>query len=339
MARKGETKPRLQLGEPGDPEGLTALADAWIESLRVRNYSQGTVRAYDLYLGYFLEWCGSRALTRVSEITRPILQRYQHALFHYRKRSGQPLSTESQSERVATLKLFFRWLARENLIVSNPAADLDVPRGTKRLPKHVLTANEADRILSQPDVTTPNGIRDRAILEVLYSTGIRRLELIHLSVFDIDRERGLVLVRQGKGKKDRYVPIGERAISWTDKYLADVRPSLVGQADDTTLFLSHFGAGFTPDFLSRLVAGYIESAAIGKTGSCHLFRHTAATLMLEGGADIRFVQQMLGHANLNTTAIYTNVAIRKLKEIHAATHPSAKLERSVVIDLDDDDSE
>jgi integrase/recombinase XerD len=159
---------------------------------------------------------------------------------------------------------------------------------------------------------------------------MRRRELIGLALYDLDRERGTVMIRQGKGKKDRMIPIGERAISWIDRYQHEARPALlVGRDPDilATLFLTHLGEPFTPNRLTQLVRGYIQAADIGKTGSCHLFRHTMATLMLENGADIRFIQAMLGHAELSTTQIYTQVSIRKLKEIHTATHPG-KLRRA-----------
>ena len=166
------------------------------------------------------------------------------------------------------------------------------------------------------------GLRDRAILEIFYSTGMRRSELMGLGLFDLDRERGTVMIRQGKGKKDRMIPIGERAITWIDRYQTRVRPELVIERGNTTLFLTQAGEAFTPDRLTQLVRGYVKAADIGKTGSCHLLRHTMATLMLENGADIRYIQAMLGHAELSTTQIYTQVSIRKLKEIHSATHPA-----------------
>jgi integrase/recombinase XerD len=134
------------------------------------------------------------------------------------------------------------------------------------------------------------------------------------------------MIRQGKGRKDRMIPIGARALGWTERYVREVRPRLLIDPNDLTVFLSHLGEALTCNRLSQLVGAYVDAADIGKRGSCHLFRHTMATLMLENGADIRFIQAMLGHAKLQTTQIYTHVSIRKLKEIHNATHP-AKLER------------
>jgi integrase/recombinase XerD len=164
-------------------------------------------------------------------------------------------------------------------------------------------------------------------METFYSTGMRRRELSGLKLYDLDVERGTVMVRMGKGKKDRMIPIGSRALAWIDRYVTEVRPTLALQPDDGILFLSNQGDFFSPNRLTQMVREYVAAAEIGKSGACHLFRHTMATLMLEGGADIRFIQQMLGHAELSTTQIYTQVSIRKLKEIHSLTHP-ARLEKA-----------
>jgi len=169
-------------------------------------------------------------------------------------------------------------------------------------------------------------IRDRAMLEILYSSGLRRMELLHLKLYDVDQKHGLVTVRQGKGKRDRVVPIGQRALAWLDLYLNSLRPEIAKKPDDGIIFLTSNGVSFTPNHLSWLARQYVKSAAIGKNGACHIFRHTMATLMLEGGADIRYIQAMLGHVRLDTTQIYTHVSIRKLKQVHEATHPAARLD-------------
>jgi integrase/recombinase XerD len=163
-----------------------------------------------------------------------------------------------------------------------------------------------------------------------------------LKLWDIDLERATVTIRLGKGKKDRFIPLGDRAAAWIAKYLVESRPKLVSEPDDKTVFLSNAGEPFSLDHLSDLVRVYVDGSGIGKRGACHLFRHTMATLMLEGGADIRFIQAMLGQADLKTTQIYTHVAIRQLQEIHRATHP-AKLEREKkelleALDKEEDDN-
>ena len=169
----------------------------------------------------------------------------------------------------------------------------------------MLPASEAEAVLSQPDTSDPLGVRDRAILETFYSTGMRRIEVVNLGLLDLDLGRATLMVRQGKGKKDRMVPVGDRASAWIEKYRADVRPELVVEPDEGGLFLTADGERFPPNGMTALVRGYAVAADLGKRGACHLFRHTMATLMLEGGTDIRFIQQMLGHVKLETAQIYT----------------------------------
>jgi integrase/recombinase XerD len=327
MPRRGQRKVREPLGDPTDPRGFAALLARYLEWLRVRNYSAATVAGREHYLGVLIRWCEERSITRPNEVTKPVLDRYARFLYHYRKEDGQPLSFRSQHSHLVPVRGFFKWLTKENLILYNPASELELPKLEHRLPRHVLTASEADQVLSQPDLSDPLGVRDRAILETFYSTGMRRMELIGLKLYDLDVDRGTLMVRQGKGKKDRMVPIGERAVAFIDKYLVEARPSFVVEPDDGTIFLTHEGLPFTPNRLTQLVRDHVDRADVGKRGACHLFRHTMATLMLEGGADTRFIQQMLGHAKLETTQIYTQVSIRKLKEIHTATHPGARLRR------------
>jgi integrase/recombinase XerD len=305
---------------------MKVIADDFYEWLRVRNYSDRTVENRQNYLGRFIEWAEERGITKPAEVTKAILERYQRYLYHYRKENGQPMTFGSQVTHLTPVRAFFKWCARQNHTLYNPGSELDMPRVEKRLPKHVLTITEAEAVLNTVAVADGLGVRDRAILETFYSTGMRRMELAGLKLYDLDVERGTIMIRLGKGKKDRMIPIGDRALAWIDKYVIEIRPGLVQEPDDGTLFLTSNGERFALNRLTQMVREYINAAQLGKTGSCHLFRHTMATLMLENGADIRFIQQMLGHAELSTTQIYTQVSIRKLKEIHAATHP-ARLER------------
>jgi integrase/recombinase XerD len=302
--------------------GMARLYEVYLEYLAVHNYAAHTITGRRLALVAFLRWCQERDLFWPQDVTRNILENYQRAMHRHRKANGNPLGFTTQRGRLVAIKDYFRWLCRQNVILHNPASELEMPRNERRLPNGALSEAETERILSQPDIAQPLGIRDRAILEVLYSTGIRRMEVARLQIGDINPERGVMLIQQGKGKKDRVVPIGERALQWVGKYLADVRPEMLLDPREHTLFLSGYGdAGMSPDYLSRLVSDYVRRAGITR-GGCHLFRHTCATLMLENGADIRFIQQMLGHANLNTTQIYTEVSIVQLQRVHAMTHPA-----------------
>ncbi|MDD5198416.1 MAG: tyrosine-type recombinase/integrase [Terrimicrobiaceae bacterium] len=217
---------------------------------------------------------------------------------------------------------FFSWFTKEGFILYNPASDLEMPRREFRLPKIILSASEVEAIMNVPDVEIPDGIKFRAILETLYSTGIRRAELCGLSLGDLDYDRGLARIEQGKGHKDRFVPIGDRALKWIEKYLGETRPRLCPSINEHALFLNVEDRRMSPGRLGSHVGEIIRKAAIGKVGSCHLFRHTFATLLLENGCDLRYVQAMLGHAKLETTEIYTHVSIRALKEAHARHHPA-----------------
>ena len=204
---------------------------------------------------------------------------------------------------------------------------VDLPKVPKQLPRFVLTSSETEQVLSMISPDSMIGLRNRTILETFYSTGIRRRELARLCVQDIDHERGMIIIRQGKGKKDRVIPIGERALAWVRRYLDEYRPKVVIEPDTGVLFLTLRGKAFNPGQLTAMAGRYVRKSEIEKKGACHLFRHTMATLMLECGADIRYIQRMLGHKQLNTTDIYTHVSDKKLKEVHTATHPGAALKR------------
>ena len=324
----GQVSPPVAL-DRSVPDALPVCAEAWLEMLQVRRYADTTVQTREVGLGFFIRWAAERDVTRASEVTRPILEAYQRWLSRYEPASGKGrgkrLSWGSQRDKLKALTGWFRWLTRQNLILHNPASELELPRPEKRLPQHGLTTEELGRLLAWPDLSDPLGLRNRAMLEVFYATGIRRAELARLEVTDVSPERGTLTVRQGKGSKDRVVPLGPRASAWVVRYEREVRPRLCVDEHTPVLFLSAYGKGFDVDVLSGMVADWIKAAGIAKKGSCHLLRHTCATHMLEGGADIRYNQQLLGHSSLETTAIYTQVSIRQLIEVHARCHPSARL--------------
>ena len=245
------------------------------------------------------------------------------------------MSFWTQHGHLGAIQKWFSYLTKQHYILSNPAADLDLPKVRRKLPRFVLTVEEVEQVLNTVKLHEPLGPRDRAILETFYSTGIRRSELINLCLYDLDVTRDVLTIREGKGKKDRMIPIGPRAQAWIRKYVEDVRPGLVMEPDEGTLFLTVDGEPFSQNHLTKIVRLYIRQSGIGKQGSCHLFRHTMATLMLEGGADLRYIQSMLGHAEISSTEIYTHVAIKKLKEIYLATHPGAKLKKEKEVSQED----
>ena len=305
-----------------DPNGIAPYLDAHLEWLAVKGYADDTINRRDVGLRRFIEWTDERALTQPQDITKPILERYQRHLYYYRKPDGKPLTLGTQHSLLAPVKTFFKWLTQENHLLYNPASELMLPKQPKRLPLDILSVDEVESVLAMPDHTTPSGLRDRAILETLYSTGLRRMELPALKIHDIDLHRAIVVVREGKGRRDRVIPIGERALAWVEKYVTESRPKLLLHQHEEALFLNDYGEPLPRDMLARKVKHYMKQAGVKKTGSCHLFRHAMATHMLDNGADTRFIQAMLGHADLATTQIYTHVSIEKLREIHAATHPA-----------------
>jgi len=328
MPRRGQAKAKPPIGAIDVPEAWRAQVAAFLDAKRVAGYTPATIANYERNLRMFVTWCEERNLMRPAEVTRPIIERYQRHLYYHRKRDGESLSFRTQHARLVPVVQLFRWLTKAHLLLANPASEIELPRFETRLPRAVLTASEAEQVLMQPDITTLLGMRDRAILETFYSTGMRRMELVNLRIYDVDSS-GTVTIRQGKGKKDRIVPIGERALRWIEKYVSEVRPELVVMPDPGALFLTNAGEPFLVDGMSRLVRQHVDAAALpsGKRGSTHLFRHTMATLMLEAGADIRFIQAILGHASLQSTQLYTHVSIKKLIEVYERTHPAAKLGR------------
>ncbi len=311
---------------PSPPDSLSAWIRRYITHLETQHRSVADQRTRRSRLAHFYNWCQERGIERPQEVTHAHLARFQRHLFLYRKASGQPMAVNGQRIALFTVEMFFRWLVRQRVVESNPAADLELPRRTDDL-REPLTLIEMETVLALPDIQTPDGLRDRACLELFYATGIRRMELANLHHSDLDRTRGTLHVRLGKGKKDRFVPIGERALAWITKYEREARPRLLSEPSVKHLFLNQYGQPLSPDGLSWRVRDYFKQAGIEKRGACHLFRHTMATAMLDNGADIRHVQEILGHGQITSTQRYTHVSIARLQAVHAATHPAARLQR------------
>lgn len=206
MPRKGQIKRKPGVGELRDTDSLEAHMLRFSQWAREKAYSERTIENREAALRPFITWCAERGLTSPREITKPILERYQRHLFLYRKANGEPLSVRSQHVRTTPIKALFKWLSRGNHILYNPASELELPRMEKRLPRHVLSAREVEKVLSLPDIATAIGLRDRAMLEVLYSTGIRRMELINLTLTDIDADRGTLLGPPGQGEEGSHDP-------------------------------------------------------------------------------------------------------------------------------------
>ncbi|HEV2973978.1 MAG TPA: site-specific tyrosine recombinase XerD [Solirubrobacteraceae bacterium] len=223
--------------------------------------------------------------------------------------------------KVACLRSFYRHLRREGLIGHDPSADLHGPRKTQRLPR-VLTRQEVARLLREPSGTEPHALRDRALLELMYACGLRVSEVTGLELRDVDVEEGMLCAR-GKGSKERLVPIGRQAIAALEAYVARGRPVLLGARSESKLFLNRRGGALTRQGLYKIVQGHARGAGLQERMSPHTLRHSFATHLLAGGCDLRSLQEMLGHADLATTQVYTHLSAERLKDAYFSAHPRA----------------
>jgi len=303
-------------------QSFSARVAQYADWMRTGGYSPASITSRLRDVSYFVRWSSEFGLASPSEVTRPIIESYQRHQSTRLKKDGRPISAVTLVGQMVAVRQFFIWLTRQRLILYNPAADVPMPKRPRALPMYILSTDQADRITSLPDVTTDLGIRDRAMLELLYSSGLRRAELHRLKVGDVVLDQGIARIRRGKGQKDRVSPVGARACEWVSRYLREVRPRLSVAPDDGTLFLTTQGRAFHLNRLTQIVRGYLDKLGWKHRGACHLMRHTFATHMLEGGADIRHIQAMLGHEDLSSTQIYTQVSVKKLKEVHERAHPA-----------------
>jgi integrase/recombinase XerD len=233
---------------------------------------------------------------------------------------GARLGAGTQSCYLDAVRSFFAWLLKRGVILVNPAHDLSAPR-VVRLPRRVLSEAEARRLMNAPSRGDVSGQRDRAVLEVLYGTGLRRGECLRLDITDLDLGQELLLVRSGKGKKDRMVPLTAQAASALDRYLRESRPELVKDAREGALFLSKYGRRMSPTCLYMLVRKHAAAARLRGVIFPHVLRHSYATHLLKGKASIRHVQELLGHRSLQATAVYTKVGVEDLREVLSRCHP------------------
>lgn len=302
---------------------LSIAIDRYILFLQMDNQKPRTVQGSLAMLTRLRHWCQERSVTTAAEITPDVLQGYRRYLFQFiNPRNGKSLMPATQAVHLIIVRSFCKWLRKHRVIDFDPSEALPLPKMTRHTLGEVLTLDEVNRLLVTPNLNTRTGVRNRAILETFYSTAIRASELSNLNLSDIDADRGLVHVRQGKGDRDRITPIGDEAIQWITKYVEDVRPQWVRASSGNALFIGLFGNRVSRTCLALVVRQAITKADIAKVGACHLLRHTAATLMMDNGADLRSLQTYLGHARLDTTQIYTHMTLGRLKDVHSKTHPT-----------------
>lgn len=297
------------------------LAERYQEHLTILNYAPGTITGHLFSLKRFFAYLQEMGITEISAVTKDVIRDYQTHLYEEINQKGEPNSVSTQNNHLKVVKSFFRFLCEHDYLVGDPARDISYAKTPKRLPRSILTQAEMKKLLHAPDTKTILGYRDRTILELLYSAGIRRGEVTTLMLQDVDYHDGLVRVNSGKGKRDRVVPIGRIACRYLENYIKAVRPSLIRDPYDNHLFLSLRGKRLSKNMLWEIVKRYAKKARIKKTISPHTFRHTCATLMLKNKANIRHIQEMLGHASLDSTQVYASVSIADLKEVHQRCHP------------------
>jgi integrase/recombinase XerD len=289
--------------------------DAYLMYCRVElNRSANTMDAYSRDLRMFVEFCAKLGITKPGQVDRPLIAKYLAA----RRKSEMAEATITRN--LVVVRTFFKYLTMEGMIPADPAELVEMPRVRRKLPQ-ALTLEQVERLLDAPDLSKPIGLRDRAMLAVLYATGLRVSELVNLKTRLINREAGFVRVL-GKGDKERMVPFGPVALKHVETYLVEGRPELLKKKGDSPeLFVTNRGSGMTREAFWHIIKKYARIAKIPGAVSPHTLRHSFATHLIEHGADLRFVQEMLGHADISTTEIYTHVNRARLSQIHKKHHP------------------
>jgi len=295
---------------------MNGLLDSFLEYLSVeRGLAKNTIEAYKRDLKSYIYYLRKKNIIDINSSNRAIIVAY---LLQMQK-SGK--ASSSISRTCAALRSFYQFLFREHVISEDPTIDLDTPKLEQRLPK-VLNTEEVEKLLSQPDITTPLGLRDKSMLELLYATGMRVSELISLSVEDVNLETGFLRC-MGKGSKERIIPVGSIALEYLKEYLSSVRKQLLNGKESKKLFFNRQGNPMTRQGFWKIIKKYSKQAGIYKKITPHTLRHSFATHLLENGADLRAVQEMLGHADISTTQRYTHLTQNRIKQVYDKTHPRA----------------
>lgn len=296
------------------------MAKEYELSLKALNRAKRTVSEIIRKLNRFFAYLESRGIYHADQITRDVIHAYQIEIYQSLTVKGEPYSIAHQNSIISAVKQFMTFLRDTGYIVVNPACDIQYATEPKALPKSILTPSEARKLMQAPDIKSVIGYRDRTMLEILYSSGVRKTELRKLTLNDVDYLDGFIRV-EGKGKRERIVPIGRIACRYLENYIKSVRPALIKAPYDQTLFLSIRGKMMNPGVVWDMVKKYAQKTKIRKNVHCHTFRHSCATSMHKNKADIRTIQELLGHSSLTTTQIYTKISITDLKEVHKRCHP------------------
>jgi integrase/recombinase XerD len=300
------------------------LIEKYRTHLLTRNYATRSIEDLLFNLNRFIDWLAGKGITDIAAVTKDLIRGYQTSLYEEINARGRPNTVRHQNKKLQAVKSFLKFLAENDYLPTDPSRTIAYAREPKRLPRSILTPIEARKLLHTPDTKTALGYRDRTILEVLYSSGIRKEELLNLLLTDVDYHDGFLRINAGKGNKDRVVPIGRIACRYVENYIKAVRPALIRNPYENHLFLSLRGKRLSKNMVWEIVKACSHKARITKTVSPHTFRHTCATLMLRNNANIRHIQDLLGHASLDSTQVYAHVSITDLKEVHKRCHPREK---------------
>lgn len=322
IAPTSQPRSDIRRGRVSRDQRTAAILAPYDDDLVVR-FARKTVASYRAVLRQYVAWLEAHDLMLTS-VTSADLAAYQRDLVAARKADGQPYSADHQMQHVTVLKHLNGFLVRRGIVLANPTGLLVYPRVEQRLPRAILSTRDVRSVLDAGDDRTPLGLRDRAILETLYATGIRAGELVRLTLRDVDTEDRLLRIVLGKGRKDRTVPLTRAAASAIEAYLVRGRPRIRGACTSPYLFLGLRGGRLYSSALCDLIAAATTRAGVDRHATCHTFRHSAATHLLKGGADIRHIQQLLGHTSLATTERYTRVEISDLKEVLRRAHPRGR---------------
>jgi integrase/recombinase XerD len=287
--------------------------------LKASGYTEGTVECYCQYLGYFLDYLREHGITDLKKVN------HQTVLDYQAKVMAMPLAMETKALRIRPIKRMFEYLVESHRLLIDPTEGIVETNRKHRKMAPVLTVDEMKRLLLQPNLSLKSHIRNRAIMEVMYSTGIRLDELLNIEVYHVDLKDRVLYIRKAKGRKQRVVPLGKEAIKYLREYLERIRPWWARKnRKERKLFLNHYGFPFNPQSVRGFLRIYRIAAKIKKPVSPHTFRRTCATHLLQQGADIRYVQKLLGHSNISTTQFYTKVMPVDVKETHNKTHPNVR---------------
>jgi integrase/recombinase XerD len=295
----------------------------YLADCRRRGYSPKTFYSYNQALQHFRQWLSKEHpdVQSPAELTREMIADYQMHLYSKESRFKRRLALETQYHWMGIVLWFLRWLVQNEKILINPGVSIQLPRRARRIPRNYLSLREMQKLLKAPNLSTHFGLRNRTILEVLYCTGIRSAELRSAKIDDLNLEDGWLTVRGGKGGKDRVVPLGKAAVHFLLSYLENTRSKLTKNKKHGFIFVTQYGGQLGYNSLNQLVQQSARTAGIKRIITPHALRHTCATLMLRGKADIRHIQEMLGHSSLSSTQIYTRVEIGDLKKVHQKCHP------------------